>query len=288
MFSRSSHIKTLGLCLGNSESGSSISVHELESNSIPSISSSTDILDPNGSTEELDGTLSTHSWEKFKNEFSDKLREAEKAVAEGENGGPVSPPAPAVTRDNLFIEMITAFHDSKLTHEEPEEVISSSDLEIGISNTTDVSRNGSDYVSKYQLSPTKPRKSLLSLSTLEAIQESDLDWSLENIDKGAESGLECNGEDSESFTESYIGSPFSPYSRTAWEVEKNVGSTSGSGGKKNQDSLMEKLQQLSRSQANGTVGFGDSVMSGVTFTPPAQLVQGKSNQYFFLFILHFM
>jgi len=296
IFSRTDHIKSLGLGLGEDELGLNCgaSVHDLELDSVSS--SSSNVLEHSGSGENLgwrDGSYSspsTSSWDAFKSEFTDKLREAEKAVEEedeGNDGRLSSPPAPSMNRDDLFIEMITAFHDSRLGCEDPEGV-SSSDLQSfsGGYPQYQLLRSNGTNVPKLQTSPSKPRKSLLSLSTLEAIQESDLDWSLENMDR-LESGLECCGEDSETFTDENFTSPFSPASRIAWgEVggkasdaggrEGAEGADEGSReGKKDETSLMAQLQQLSRTQANGRTGFGESEIAEVALSTSSPQVQGE-------------
>ena len=290
IFSRTDHIKSLGLSLGEADLGLSIgaSVHDLELDSVSSGSSN--ILEHSRSNvgwRDGDyGSSSTNSWDAFKAEFTDKLREAEKTVEDEEedNGeGPSSPPAPLMSQDDLFIEMITAFHDSKLDHGEPE-ALSASDLQ-GVAPRNSSLQNSVASVPKLQTSPTKPRKSLLSLSTLEAIQESDLDWSLENVDR-MESGLECCGEDSETFTDENFTSPFSPASRIAWEEDggkPNDGGREGAagadegkrGGEKDEASLMKQLQQLSRTQANGSTGFGESVMTEAALSTNSQQMQGE-------------
>ena len=275
IFNRSDHIKILGLPLGDQESSSYTSVLDLESDSL---SSSSNVLEHSSSKEDSEwkdedyGSSSTNSWDKFKTEFSNKLKEAEKAVTDEESEQLKSPPPPA-TRDDLFIEMITAFHDSRLACDEPEEVISTSDLQIITSSRSSAPSISSANILKLQTSPTKPRKPLLSLSTLEAIQESDLDWSLENVEK-MESGLECNEEDSDTFTDGNLISPFSPRSKLAWVADNGGGSNGVRKAGKEEASLMEQLQKLSKTQANSSAGFGESVVSDIAFTPSGH-VQGE-------------
>ena len=104
-------------------------------------------------------------------------------------------------------------------------------------------------------SPTRPRRQLLSLSTLETIPESDLDRMLEAVEGGGAPGANQNAStDSDVFSQTdsdVVLSPSSPQ-KLAWGLKE--GSLSGS----SNEELMEQLLQLSLSQSDGRMGFGEA------------------------------
>lgn len=105
----------------------------------------------------------------------------------------------------------------------------------------------------------RPKKQLLSLSTLETIHESEIDRLLETVETVENAEADANlrvGVDSDVFslTDGESASPLSPHSKLQW------GMVEGSG--RSNDELMEQLHRLSLDQASGRVGLGDQEGEG--------------------------
>ena len=135
---------------------------------------------------------------------------------------------------------------------------------------TDASSDGLNLCSsilKLKTSPTKPKKTL-SLSTLEAIQESDLDHSLEssgNIHQG------YSGEESDPFTDSNSNSCFSPCHMLGQEMKSFSGAPNT-----HTAQLMEELHLLSMAQTGGySAEIEKGKVSAVTSTIASQYDQSE-------------
>ena len=264
VFSRYSHIKSLGLYTETDELGLE-SLEPLEPNSeVDQFPWNTDtqVEQPLevGRTIECtvsnDGALNSkeNSWNDFKTEFSDVLKVSEEKIASGEIHLQQKPTtASNDAKHDFLIEMIKAIHDSR---EPPslDEVGSVENLKQG--GAVDQSLAGESVPSKpSQSSPTRPRKQLLSLSTLETIHESDLDRLLETVESAIADGSQSFGHDEVfNLTDSDTMSPASPHPKL-WGMKDSSSSDSA-----NED-LMKQLQQLSLSQSKGAkvVGYDSGV-----------------------------
>lgn len=270
IFSRGDHIKSLGMYAGE-EDGLDLeldSMVNLEPNSMVN-------LEPNFVEEPGEETMgessegcrtATKSWDDFKTEFDDVFKESEKKLASGQLA-PL-PPAPCSTdmvEHDLIIEMITSLHDSRQSAGEVER---ESAPELLLDSAASQMHS--------QTSPTRPRKPLLSLSTLETIHESEINRLLESTDKAPDPRRNPRtGTDSDfcSLTDSGTASPPSPYPRVAWGMQE--GSTSDS----SNDELMKQLFELSLTQADRHGGLGEGKVVGAPSQTSRQLFPPPTSRY---------
>lgn len=247
IFSRGDHIKSLGLYAAGEE-GLDFeldSMVNLEPNILEerTVGKSSDLsLDDCSKSR-----TAIKSWDDFKTEFDDVFKETEEKVASGQlDSLPLTPRSTDVGQD-LIIEMITSLHDSRQSAGEVER-------ESGPKWILPVPPDSASSQTCSQSSPTRPRKPLLSLGTLETIHESEIDRLLESIEKTPDPKHNPRtGTDSDfcSLTDSGTASPSSPHPRLAWGMQE--GSTSDSGN----DELMKQLFELSLTQADGHQGLGE-------------------------------
>ena len=122
-------------------------------------------------------------WTKFSSDFSESLQVSEQRLASGqfdEQGLPLND-----LKEQLLLDAILAMHDED---EDPDKLqtVASMDAPTAIgaahscehsaSTTVDV-----EEISEGSISPSKTRRSILSLSALETIHESELDRVLETV-----------------------------------------------------------------------------------------------------------
>lgn len=261
VFSRYSHIKSLGLYSeGDNLDTESDLLEALEPN--PELehfswNRSEQVDHPVQQGRTIDSTVSNdsihgskeNSWNDFKTEFSDILKVSEEKIESGEIHIQQKPATNASdARQDFLIEMIKAIHDSREPPSLEEDENGTTDtVEVGKGQQPPAGESGAASKPS-QSSPTKPRKQLLSLSTLETIHESDLDRLLESVDSAISDGNTQFFDNDEIFnlTDSDVTSPTSPPPKS-WGI-KDSSSDSAS------EDLMKQLQQLSVSQSRGGGG----------------------------------
>ena len=273
IFSRSSHIKSLGLYSETEgldlESDTLVS---LEPNKSPLLTTDLQL----GKHSQLEVTIrggasqgvgqegtQLESWTEFEEEFSEALRVSEDRIESGLSRpqmSSLSSPDKDPRRD-LLIEMITALHDSRPS--------TAATAKGGSTGGADSGRNppsGGESIQEEeegkegsglfklppQTSPTRPRRQLLSLSTLETIPEAELDRVLEVVETAGppahSSPLPSQDSDVLSLTDSDVAaSPSeSPQKkRLAWGLKETPSPDS------DHQQLMKQLRQLSEAQSNG-------------------------------------
>ena len=286
VFSRSDYIKSLGdLHKVEYPSGQNLepeSCKVLEPDDVELIGGSKEVESTQHSEADLqhghviENKLPMSSFKEFKDEFSDALKEAEEKLASSLKEDTLTP---YTNRDNIFIEMVTALHDSRCSLEDGKEpeLNSQSDKISCFDDGGDTPGGFLHLCSsslKLQTSPTKPRLTV-SLSNLKAIQESDLDHSLESTEN-LELSQSYDAEDSDPFTES--NSIFLPRHELAWGLKKNSGcnddSSSGYDGIGTAQ-LMDQLHQLSMTQTHGYAEVSKAEMSGVASVTVSQHTRGN-------------
>ena len=184
--------------------------------------------------------ISKLSWDDFKTQFNDTLKIAEeKVTADQFHRQEVISAASSAKIQQDLIEIITSLHSSS---DIPPSDVSGESMQEGCASG---SKN----------SPTKHRRQLLSLSTLETIEESEIDRALEIVEND-QSGLEIvendqsgahgsNIDPTHSNASNPAGNTVSPRPEFIWNVKGNPSSCYGDGSE-----LMDQLRQLSETQAN--------------------------------------
>lgn len=269
IFSRSDHIKSLGIY---SAQGCLDFDNSLELGSSHSINSSVD-LEPNlserasspekdaeGENRTNDKDASSKSWDDFKAEFSSVFQASEEKVASGEvfrATSPVTSPVQSASgsgaQHDLIIEMITSLHDSRERglaqnhhhrHQSPEAEETTSAVSL-----QDLCKSSS---------PTRPRKRLLSLTTLETIREAEIDRLLETVEDSAAFDRLHRGDGSMADRDDTTSPSSSPHPRGAWGMQE---------GERGSEELMRQLQRLSLRQANGHGGLGEAPTMPPSISP---------------------
>lgn len=260
IFSRSSHIKSLGLY-------SEAEGLDLESDLLVDFEAEEQLLTTKVSSQETEAVntvsrrevasskVSDHindgpkSWSEFKSEFSNVLRMSEDKVESDQFRDWEVEPVADLRRD-IFIEMITALHDSRTSS-----IDSGEETGLPGEGVAELSPTEEGVFSKLttsQSSPTRPRRQLLSLSTLETIHEAEIDRMLEAVENADPEELLHVGTES-SLTDSDAAASRSSPQKLVWGMKESPGSSN--------EELMEQLEQLSLAQSNGHAGFGDSMLS---------------------------
>ena len=226
------------------------------------------------------------SWEDFKVEFDDVFRSCEEKVtynrlhpaelSSGSNQSPAesAPGSGSMSSDlsrDLIIEMITSLHDSKdgssnghmvetgSTKERDEkwawrpENATPASLDNGVTPRSDPAAPPTDAGVKSSPPSSSRGRRLLSLTTLETIQEHEIDRLLKSVESptplGTDSGVF-------SLTDSDGASPSSPHLKGVWHAKGAWGMRENGG---SSDDLMKQLHQLSLTQADGHRGFGEDM-----------------------------
>ena len=151
-------------------------------------------------------------WDQFKSEFTESLQESEDRIVSEQHGGGELPID--TVKQQLLVDAILAMHADTQgdTHQGG----------TGVSGLVNVTGS-----SEGPRSPSKLRRSLLSMSTLETIHEAELDRLLES-DVQVLSGTHTPG-----------GDPPPPAPKLVWEKEDT-------------GQLMKDLELLSKTEAKGT------------------------------------
>ncbi len=287
IFSRSNHIKSLGLHLEEEEKeeeeeeeergGKDKTELELKSGALTNEKCGGLISDqyrPSSSGVELDVDSSrkgavvmkppdkdseesielNKSWNDFQTEFDNSLKISEDKMASGllQNQQETSK-----EHQDMLMEMIMSLHSSNSTEQQ--------------SGGNDVIHTGSPVLllKPSQSSPTRPRRQVLSLNTLETIPESEIDRALEIVESTSYEKLQSNDSGTFSLTDDDPLSPSSPQTCLKWGMRKDMPS--------NRDNeLMEQLVQLSHTQANGHVGFGDSSTTNTVSSDGSSIIPGTN------------
>ena len=260
VFCRSNHMKSLGLFAEGTESldsgsNSLADSHEpedldLEPGTDHQVSESDLVQVGNDDARPPDeSSTSKKQWDTFEMEFANALEISEEKIMSGQFQNQFDSSS---LKQDLLIEMITALHDSK-NH------LSSTDE---ANESENISPFQSDSESKLQnprlntSCQTRPRRQLLSLSTLETIHESEIDRALEiveNAPDSIQSQVKMNPNSSEEET---VSPSSSRDPRLVWGIKQKSGDTCNVG-----EELMEQLRQLSMSQAGGHEGLGEAVVN---------------------------
>lgn len=212
--------------------------------------------------------IARKSWDEFKADFADVLRSSEAQIASGQLGpttssstgwlGHQQDPAPSAdVRQSILIEMITSLHNSRNLPPTGTDT-APSDKEWSPEDPTPTRTS--------QGSPTRPRKQLLSLTTLETIHEAEIDRLLEKVeDASSDQGVDLEGDSGDVFSlpDSSSGIPMSSTSqcsKLAWGMKESADSRGVN------DDLMKQLHQLSLAQRSRHVDQGG--LEGVTSHKP--------------------
>ena len=276
VFSRSDHIKSLGLY--SEEDGLELETDDvwvdLEPDLEPDLRGKGQRTVGEGVEVGVECIISQgnhqRSWDDFKAEFDDVFRDSEEKMASGDFHSTMptlstdalpstttprtttpstttpSTTTPSTTstnvlpsttntnapsadmRHDLIIEMITSLHDARECATKAGGLVESKQ----------------DNLAHKQNSPTRPRRQLLSLSTLETIHEAEIDRLLESMENSAPEPVQ-NGNDP-SGSEAMSALP-----PKEWGIQEETSN----------DQLLEQLHQLSLRQANGRKGYGDRMVS---------------------------
>lgn len=270
VFTRSDHIKSLGLFseeddleiteLADLEPNFLASrvperepAHEKHHNNTESGQSSADTNIPDGIS--CVQTSKSRSWDDFKREFDEAFQTSEAKVLSGQfsssdlpnsadllNSSTSMHSATTDIRHELIIEMITSLHDSR----------------EAAAATCKHDQSSKIVPPPAKHSPTRSRKQLLSMSTLETIHESEIDRLLESIESSGSNQHRRSDSDFFSLTDSDTASPSSPHViRGEWGLHESSSPDNGN------DELMKELLQLSIKQADGHQGLGEVLLSSV-------------------------
>lgn len=151
------------------------------------------------------------NWDRFKSEFSESLQESEERLASGNIKGPIED-----LKQQLLLNAILSMHDDTSNSKHHESTVNSDPVE-----------------SEMPKSPSKLRRSLLSINSLETIHESELDRLLES-----DSLVLMDSRAADSVEESLVTPP-----KLVWEREDT-------------GELMKELEKLSKSEAKETRSIG--------------------------------